>query len=147
MRVSIEPSRAAVTASSRSNARGLDPRSACALTLGGVVRFAGPVPGTLTLTVSPSPTVANGVVTADGWALAFDRVLVAIGKAGLGEGCAIYGEADYDRILDVTKQSGQKLGILFGVGKCDVDFRIEEGLEASEVSRSKRRALNRCMVA
>jgi len=84
-----------------------------------------PAPGTLTMTVSPSPAVANGVVTADGWAIGFDRVLVAIGNTGLGETCAVYGEANYDRILDVTKQSGQKLGILHGIGQCDVDFRLE----------------------
>ncbi len=84
-----------------------------------------PVPGTLTMTVSPSPAVANGLVTADGWAVVFDRVLVSMGNAGLGDTCANYGEANYDRILDVTKQSGQKLGILHGIGECDVDFRVE----------------------
>jgi hypothetical protein len=84
-----------------------------------------PPPGTLTLTVSPSPAVVHGVVTADGWAIAFDRVLVALGSAGLGDSCAIYGEANYDRVLDVTSKSDQKLGILYGIGQCDVDFRME----------------------
>jgi hypothetical protein len=83
-----------------------------------------PPPGTLTLTVSPSPGVARGVTTADGWSIAFDRVLVGIGNAGLGEACAIYGEANYDRILDVTSEANQHLGILHGLGQCDVDFRI-----------------------
>lgn len=84
-----------------------------------------PTPGTLTLTVSPSPAVANGVVTVDGWAITFDRVLVAMGNAGLGEACAVYAEANYDRILDVTSKGDQKLGILHGIGQCDVDFRME----------------------
>jgi hypothetical protein len=83
-----------------------------------------PPPGVLTFTVSPSPAVANGVVTADGWTIAFDRVLVAIGNEGLGNTCTIYGEANYDRILDVTNDGGQHLGIVHGLGQCDVDFRI-----------------------
>jgi hypothetical protein len=83
-----------------------------------------PPPGTLNLTVSPSNAVAGGVMTQDGWSISFDRVLVAIGNAGLGHDCAVYGEAGYDRILDVTRDAGQHLGILHGLGSCDVDFRI-----------------------
>jgi hypothetical protein len=83
-----------------------------------------PTPGSLTFTVSPSPAVAGGVVTADGWSIHFDRVLLGIGNEGLGEACAIYGEASYDRILDVTSQANQHLGIVHGLGQCDVDFRI-----------------------
>ncbi len=84
-----------------------------------------PTPGMLTLTVSPSPAVTDGVTTADGWRITFDRVLVAMGKSGLGDTCSIYGEADYDRILDVTHVGNQKLGILYGIGQCDIDFRID----------------------
>jgi hypothetical protein len=83
-----------------------------------------PAPGTLTFTVSPSPAVAHGVTSADGWSISFDRVLVGIGNEGLGEACSIYGEANYDRILDVTSEANQHLGILHGIGQCDVDFRI-----------------------
>jgi hypothetical protein len=83
-----------------------------------------PAPGSLTFTVSPSPAVAQGVVTADGWAISFDRVLLGIGNEGLGEACAVYGEASYDRILDVTREANQHLGIVHGLGQCDVDFRI-----------------------
>ena len=83
-----------------------------------------PAPGSLTLTVSPSPAVQNGVVTADGWAITFERVLVAIGRAGLSDACISYSEANYDRVLDVTRQAGQKLSILHGLGQCDVRFRV-----------------------
>lgn len=96
-----------------------------AVTVACVTADTRPTPATLTLTVSPSAAVDRGVMTADGWSITFDRVVVAIGKAGLGEGCSIYGEADYDRILDVTHTASQKLGILYGIGQCDVDFRIE----------------------
>lgn len=83
-----------------------------------------PPPGSLTVTVSPSPAVQNGVTTADGWTIAFPRVLVAMGNASLDDGCVSYGEANYDRVLDVTSGAGQKLGILHGLGQCDLRFRV-----------------------
>jgi hypothetical protein len=83
-----------------------------------------PTPGSVTFTVSPSPAVANGVVTADGWKIGFERVLIGIGSARLGDGCNSYSEANYDRVLDVTKESGQKLSILHGIGQCDIRFRV-----------------------
>jgi hypothetical protein len=83
-----------------------------------------PPPGTLTFTVSPSPAVVHGVVTADGWTLTFERVLVGIGGASLGDSCTSYSEANYDRVLDVTTEGAQKLSILHGIGKCDVRFRV-----------------------
>jgi len=81
-------------------------------------------PGKLTLTVSPSPAVQNGVVTADGWSVVFERVLVGIGRASLGNTCARYSDSSYDRLLDVTSRSGQKLSILYGIGQCDLRFRV-----------------------
>ena len=83
-----------------------------------------PAPGSLLVTISPSPAVAHGTLTADGWTVTFDRVLLGIGNAGLGQSCAIYGEANYDRLLDVKYDAGQKLGLLHGLGVCDVDFRV-----------------------
>ena len=83
-----------------------------------------PTPGKLTLTVSPSTAVQNGVVTADGWSVVFERVLVGIGRASLGNSCARYSDSSYDRLLDVTSKSGQKLSILYGIGQCDLRFRV-----------------------
>lgn len=83
-----------------------------------------PTPGKLTLTVSPSPAVQNGVVTADGWNVVFERVLVGIGNASLGSDCSRYSDSRYDRLLDVTSKSGQKLSFLYGIGTCDVGFRV-----------------------
>jgi hypothetical protein len=83
-----------------------------------------PTPGKLTLTVSPSPAVQNGVVTADGWSVVFERVMVGIGRASLGNTCARYSDSSYDRLLDVTSKSGQKLSILYGIGQCDLRFRV-----------------------
>jgi hypothetical protein len=83
-----------------------------------------PTPGTVTFTVSPSPAVQNGVTTVDGWDVTFERVLVSIGRTTLGDGCVDYAEASYDRVLDVTKNGGQKLSIVHGLGQCDVRFRV-----------------------
>ena len=83
-----------------------------------------PVPGSLTVTVSPSAGVLGGVVTADGWAVTFDRVLVGIGSVRLGDSCLTYTEPDYDRVLDVTTKSQQKLSITYAIGTCSFGFRV-----------------------
>lgn len=84
-----------------------------------------PTPGSVTFTVSASPAVANGVVTADGWSVQFERVLMSMGNTVLGAGCVDYAEARYDRVVDVKKNpEPQKVSILHGLGECDVRFRI-----------------------
>lgn len=83
-----------------------------------------PVPGSLTLTVSPSPAVATGVTTVDGWNVTFDRLVVNMGQAALSDTCNSYSEADYTRVLDVKSESNQKLSILYGIGQCDLRFRV-----------------------
>lgn len=83
-----------------------------------------PIPGSLFLTVSPSQATSGGVVTADGWSLGFERVLVGIGRASISSSCARYSEASYDRVLEVSKNGPQKLSVLYGLGHCDVRFRV-----------------------
>ena len=86
-----------------------------------------PVPGSLMVTVSPSPAVVSGVVTADGWSVTFDRILIGIGRFSTNEGdmCNRYSDNNYDRVLDVTKKSEQKLSIVYGIGQCDLRFRVQ----------------------
>jgi hypothetical protein len=83
-----------------------------------------PPPGNVTFTVSPSAAVRDGVTTDDGWRLSFSRLMLGIGRTGLSDSCTEYAEPRYDRLLDVTKGSGQKLSIIYGLGRCDVRFRI-----------------------
>lgn len=83
-----------------------------------------PPPGSVTFTVSPSEAVRHGTTTADGWDIAFSRLMLDIGRTSLTDGCTEYAEARYDRLLDVTKGSGQRLSIIYGLGQCDVRFRI-----------------------
>jgi hypothetical protein len=51
--------------------------------------------------------------------------MLGIGRVGLSDTCTEYTEPRYDRLLDVTKGSGQKLVLLYGLGRCDVRFRIQ----------------------
>jgi hypothetical protein len=83
-----------------------------------------PTPGSLLMTASPSLAVEQGVATIDGWQLSFQRVTLGVGHVSLGDGCNSYSEAQYDRVLDVTKGGGQKISEQFGLGECDVMFRV-----------------------
>lgn len=83
-----------------------------------------PPPTTLTMTVSPSPAFTSTVTTSDGWTISFDRVFIDMGNEGFSDSCAVYGEADYDRILNLGAGPNQKLGILHGLGTCDLRFRM-----------------------
>jgi hypothetical protein len=84
-----------------------------------------PVPGTATITVSPSQATIQGFTTSDGWQVAFSRVLIGIGRASIDDNqCTRYSEANYDRVVDLGSPVPQKLSSLFGLGDCDVRFRI-----------------------
>jgi hypothetical protein len=84
-----------------------------------------PPPGNVTFTVSPSPAVRDGITTDDGWALSFSRLMLGIGRVGLSDTCTEYTHPWYDRLLDVTNGSGQKLALFYGLGRCDIRFRIQ----------------------
>jgi len=83
-----------------------------------------PVPGSLFLTVGASDATRNGVVTADGWTLSFERVLVGAGRTTLTSSCARYSESSYDRVLELSKRGPQKLSVLYAIGRCDLRFRV-----------------------
>lgn len=100
------------------------PALACLIASACVPADTRPEPGNLSMTVSPSSAVEDGVVTADGWTITFDRVLVGIGDVSLNDQCVRYSGANYDRIIDAKQGKRQKLSILYGLGECDVRFRI-----------------------
>jgi hypothetical protein len=86
-----------------------------------------PEPGSVLTTVTGSESTRDGVTTVDGWALSFDRVLLGIGPVQLGDDCikyAEYSEPGYDRVLDLTRPDAQKLSIMYGLGRCDIDFQV-----------------------
>jgi hypothetical protein len=83
-----------------------------------------PPPATVALQVSPNDASQKGVTTTDGWSITIERFLVDIGDASVGDACISYSDAGYQRLLDATRSEDQKLALLFGLGQCDMDFRI-----------------------
>jgi hypothetical protein len=47
-----------------------------------------------------------------------------MGNEGFSDSCTVYGEADYDRVLDLGSGPAQHLGVLHGLGQCDLRFRL-----------------------
>lgn len=91
-----------------------------------------PEPGSILTTASGSEATRAGVVTADGWSLTFQKVLLGIGPIQLGDDCtkyAEYSEPGYDRIVALTAPAPQKVSIMYGLGKCDIDFQISPPTE------------------
>lgn len=83
-----------------------------------------PPPATLLVNVSPGASMDGGITTADGWHVTFDRVYIALGNEGFSDTCTVYGEADYNRVINLAAGPNQKLGILHGIGQCDLRLRI-----------------------
>jgi hypothetical protein len=81
-----------------------------------------PAPGSILLVVASADQPL--IVTADGWSITIDRLLLAIGEASLGFNCKNYSEASYLRLLDGRVTSDQKLVLLYGLGRCYFDFHV-----------------------
>jgi len=83
-----------------------------------------PPPATVLLDVSPNDASQKGVTTVDGWSISIDRFFVGIGDASVGDACISYSDAGYSRLLDGKRADDQKLSLLFGLGQCEIDYRI-----------------------
>jgi hypothetical protein len=80
-------------------------------------------------TASPSADTKAGALaqpTADGWDIAFDRILVSLGRASLdGSDCSVYSDARYARLLSlIGAPDAQKISESYGIGRCDFGFAI-----------------------
>ncbi len=83
-----------------------------------------PPPAEVLVNVRGAPSAMDGVTTSDGWAVRFDRVLVTIGGVDLeGDACDEYADADYTRVLDARQPGPQKLGLIYGLGTCELELR------------------------
>ncbi|MBI2395211.1 MAG: hypothetical protein HYV09_36915 [Deltaproteobacteria bacterium] len=83
-----------------------------------------PPPAEVLVTLRGAPSTIDGVTTADGWAIRFDRVVVTVGGSDLeGDGCDEYADAGYFRILDGRVAAPQKVGLMFGLGDCTFEMR------------------------
>jgi hypothetical protein len=115
-----------------------------------------PVPERVDATVEPGPGLTNGIETADGWRISFERVLLATGNLDFENDdvtCNSYAEARYDRLFDFAVVTGrQKLGTAYGLGTCRVEFRLRApsfdallgpGATAEDVAMMRARATDR----
>jgi len=84
-----------------------------------------PPPGSILLTVASGDEPVT--TTADGWAISVDRLLLGIGGVHLdyGTSCSRYTESGgYLRLLDGRLPDDQKLGIVYGLGRCYFGFQV-----------------------
>jgi len=83
-----------------------------------------PPPAEVLVDLRAASTTLDGVTTADGWRVRFDRVLVTVGSAGLrGDACDEYSGSGYTRVLDGRLAKSQKVGLMYGLGTCKFQFR------------------------
>lgn len=88
-----------------------------------------PEPESLYVTAEPSQGLTLGIETSDGWRITFDRLLLAIGNIDFEEedaSCNSYAEAHYNRLFDFTVAGREKVGTVYGLGTCRVEFRLRE---------------------
>jgi hypothetical protein len=84
-----------------------------------------PVPGSVYLTAEPSEATTRGFTTQDGWHVTFERFLIGMGDVSLeGDACNSYSNANYERLFAFTAGGRQKVGIVYGLGSCGLQFRV-----------------------
>ena len=101
-------------------------------------------PGTVRLSVVSADEPE--VVTADGWKLTIDRLLIDVGHAAFVQPCNVYSDARYDRLLDARRPAEQKISHIFASGRCYFSFSVVwpsfetllgDGVTAGDVERMK----------
>jgi hypothetical protein len=85
-----------------------------------------PTPASLLVTASADPAIQQGFDTDDGWHIDFQRFLVSIGHASFSksDSCNEYSDANYDRVLDLRQPGAQKINLIYGLGSCELDYRV-----------------------
>lgn len=96
-----------------------------------------PPPGELLVTARPSDATASGFTTEDGWSVGFERFVTALGDVDLDglndrqggpdgeETCVDYSQTNYEWLIDfATAGSRQKVGLVHGLGRCAVEYRV-----------------------
>jgi hypothetical protein len=96
-----------------------------------------PVPGSVLVTAEPSEMTKNGFVSADGWEVKLDRVMLTMGPVALsdeveGSGkCVPYSDTHYERLFDFAAVEREKVGLVYGLGDCRVWWRLRAPTDAS----------------
>ena len=85
-----------------------------------------PTPGSVLVNATSDGVTKTGIAsTVDGWAISFERVLVAIGNVELdGDHCVVYSDSGYNRILDMSVEGPQKVSLVYALGHCGFGFRV-----------------------
>ncbi len=90
-----------------------------------------PEPGSLRMGVVVNKATTTGFTTDDGWRIAFDRLVTALGNVSLEDDpCNDYAIARYNRVFDFASPAwqppavSQKVGLVFGLGPCRIQFRM-----------------------
>ena len=102
-----------------------------------------PEPGRVYVTAEASSASIVGFTTDDGWTIRFEKLLVGLGNVDLdGDACNDYSSGGYDRLFNFTVPGAQKLGEVYGLGACDIKFRLrspsDEALLQQGVSAADR---------
>jgi hypothetical protein len=92
-----------------------------------------PPPAEVTVTTSSSAfTLGDSAdaVSADGYTLTFDLLLVSLGQVDVGNsegvsGCNEYSNPDYTRLFDFKQVTApEELGLAYATGRCDFGFSV-----------------------
>jgi hypothetical protein len=91
-----------------------------------------PAPAELVITATASEFTSSGIPsasTADGFAIAFERVLVALGDEEIEDSppeCNEYSSPAYTRLFDfAAAHAPEEVGIAFGLGSCGLGFGVK----------------------
>lgn len=91
-----------------------------------------PPPSEVMLTVSSSEQTRTGIpLTVDGYRIDFERLLVAVGQARIGDdersgaACSEYSSANYTRLFDFVQVGrAEKVNLVYALGHCALEFTI-----------------------
>lgn len=90
-----------------------------------------PPPAKVFVSAEASVATREGFVTDDGWTIHFRRALAALGSVDLAgvddrsdSSCNDYSRTNYDWLIDFVVAKPSKIGIVYGLGTCRVQYRL-----------------------
>jgi hypothetical protein len=91
-----------------------------------------PPPAEVTFTASSSEQTHAGIeLTVDGYHIDFERLLMAVGQARIGDDgrsaqvCSEYSSANYTRLFDFVRVGqAEKVNLVYALGHCALDFTV-----------------------
>ncbi len=89
-----------------------------------------PVPASVLVMAQPSEGTRNGFTSEDGWHVEIGRMLTALGDVDLNDdaegsgSCTPYSETHYETLFDFVQVEREKVGLVYGLGGCSVQYRF-----------------------